>query len=113
MRYGLNEETISLINSVFAAHPSIKEVKIYGSRAKGNYRNGSDIDLCIFADTLSNDELSRIKNELDDLPTLYSIDLCCYGTIENAELKEHINRVGKIFMPKVLQDKTPDAPTHF
>jgi uncharacterized protein len=97
MRYGLGEETISLINSVFATHPSIKEVKIYGSRAKGNYHTGSDIDLCIFADNLSSDELTRIKNELDDLPTLYSIDLCEYGAIENAELKEHIDRVGKHF----------------
>ncbi len=97
MRYGLTEETISQINSVFAAHPSIKEVKIYGSRAKGNYRPGSDIDLCIFADSLSNDELASVKNELDDLPTLYSIDLCEYGAIENMELKEHIDRVGKLF----------------
>jgi predicted nucleotidyltransferase len=110
MRYGLGEETISLINSVFATHPSIKEVKIYGSRAKGNYRIGSDIDLCIFADTLSNDELSRIKNELDDLPTLYGIDLCDYDKVENAELKEHIDRVGKCFYAKatVIKDMQID-----
>lgn len=101
MKYGLGEETISLINSVFAAHPSIKEVKIYGSRAKGNYRNGSDIDFCIFANNLPSDELTRIKNELDDLPTLYSIDLCEYSAIENAELKEHIDRVGKCFYENV------------
>ena len=101
MRYGLSEETISLINSVFAAHPSIKEVKIYGSRAKGNYRTGSDIDLCIFSGALSNDELNRIKNELDELPTPYSIDLCDYDKVKNTELKEHIDRVGKYFYENV------------
>ena len=108
MRYGLTEEAISLINSVFTAHPSIKEVKIYGSRAKGNYRTGSDIDLCIYADELADNELSKIKNELDDLPTLYSIDLCKYATIENTELKEHIDRVGKCFYSKFYQGKSND-----
>jgi uncharacterized protein len=97
MRYGLDEETISQINSVFAAHRVIKEVKIYGSRAKGNYRHGSDIDLCVFADGLSNDELASVKNELDDLMIAYSIDICDYSTISNSDLIEHIDRVGACF----------------
>ncbi len=82
MKYGLNETTISKINSVFAAHPKIKQVKIYGSRAKGTHKNGSDIDLCLFADNLSNNELNRIKNELDDLMLAYSIDLCDFRAIQ-------------------------------
>ncbi len=101
MKYGLNETTISKINSVFAAHPKIKQVKIYGSRAKGTHKNGSDIDLCLFADNLSNNELNRIKNELDDLMLAYSIDLCDYGAIGNNDLKEHIDRVGDYFYRSV------------
>ncbi len=100
MKYGLNETTISKINSVFAAHPKIKQVKIYGSRAKGTHKNGSDIDLCLFADNLSNNELNRIKNELDDLMLVYSIDLCDYRAIGSDDLKEHIDRVGLIFVEK-------------
>lgn len=97
MRYGLNEKTISQINSVFVSYPNVTEVKIYGSRAKGNYKNGSDIDLCIYADNLSSDELIRIKNEIDDLFIIYAVDITDYKTIENIDLKEHIDRVGQSF----------------
>ncbi|MBS0626813.1 MAG: nucleotidyltransferase domain-containing protein, partial [Verrucomicrobia bacterium] len=47
MRYGLNELTIQKITDVFTKFPSIEKVVLYGSRAKGNYKNGSDIDLCL------------------------------------------------------------------
>jgi uncharacterized protein len=97
MKYGLDEQTISKINAVFSNHPKIKQVKIYGSRAKGNYHHGSDIDLCIFADELSNDELNRIKDELDDLMLPYGVDVCDYTSISNDELREHIEMVGVIF----------------
>jgi len=94
LRYGLSDETISKISSVFSAHPKIKQVKIYGSRAKGNYHHGSDIDLCIFSDELSDDELNQIKNEIDDLMLPYGVDICDFVSISNAELMEHIERVG-------------------
>ncbi len=97
MNYGLDEATISKINSVFAAHPKITKVLIYGSRAKGSYKNGSDIDLSVIADGLSTEELNKIKIEIDDLMLSYSVDLSDYNAISSDELKEHIDRVGKPF----------------
>ncbi|MCW0484384.1 nucleotidyltransferase domain-containing protein [Gaoshiqia sediminis] len=47
MKFGLSETTISLLCSVFENYPEIEEVIIYGSRAKGNYREGSDIDITL------------------------------------------------------------------
>jgi len=98
---GLNEETIRQINSVFAAHPEIERVILYGSRAKGTYHTGSDIDLTITGEPMSLTQLARIEEELDDLLLPYKIDLSELRRIENSDLREHINRVGKTFYQKI------------
>ena len=67
MRYGLTEETINKINTVLASHPSIEKAVLFGSRAKGNFRPGSDIDLSLYGETISSKELGEISSELDDL----------------------------------------------
>lgn len=97
MIYGLKETTIDAINGVFARHKGIAQVIIYGSRAKGNYRDGSDIDLTIKAPTLGLNELYRIEDELDDLLLPYKIDLSLLHHIGNPDLVAHIGRVGAIF----------------
>ncbi len=94
---GLSAETINKIGQVFARYPEIERVCLYGSRAKGNYREGSDIDLSIFGDALSPSQLLSIENTLDDLLLPYKIDLNLFRLIENAELIEHIRRVGVDF----------------
>ena len=94
---GLSAETIKKINTVFAHYPDIGIVKLYGSRAKGNYRQGSDIDLAIMGDGLSAAILLRIEKELDDLLLPYKIDLCLFRTIRNGEFRDHIERVGIVF----------------
>ena len=75
-------------------------VIIYGSRAKGNYKNGSDIDLTFIGKNISDRDWSGIFQDLDELPTPYTFDLSILSTIENPDLVDHINRVGKIFYEK-------------
>jgi len=94
MRYGLSEKTIEKINSIFSKYRNIDRVFLYGSRAKGNYKNGSDIDLSIESSSINLQLLCKIELELDDLLLPYNIDLSLYGDIENRDLKEHIDRVG-------------------
>ena len=68
-RYGLPEETIAMIAAVFTRHPEVERVILYGSRAKGNYRSGSDIDLALQGgDGMTERVLYSIVRELDDLP---------------------------------------------
>ncbi len=67
MRYGLKENIIQKINSVFSSFPEINEVIIYGSRAKGNYKEGSDIDLTLNGYNLTLPILNKINMKLDDL----------------------------------------------
>ena len=95
--FGLAKETIEKINSVFAKYPKISIVVIYGSRAKGTNKPGSDIDLVIFSDDFSLSELMSVENELDDLLLPYSIDLSNYANIEDESLLSHIARAGKTF----------------
>lgn len=95
--FGLPARIVEMIRGVFARYASASEVRIYGSRAKGNYRAGSDIDLAIMNEHLSETQMLHIESALDDLPTLYSIDLCRFHQIDNPALREHILRVGKLF----------------
>ena len=95
--FGLRIEDVQAIQKVFAQYPKIEKVLIYGSRAKGNFKNGSDIDLTIVAPMMNLTELFAIDNELDDLDLPYKIDLSICHQIENPNLVDHINRVGKVF----------------
>ena len=98
-RFGLKPHTISAIQRVFARHPRVERAVLYGSRAKGNYRPGSDIDLTLFGESLTYADLCRIETEIDDLLLPYTLDLSLYAQIENADLREHIRRVGLVFYP--------------
>lgn len=100
MKFGLSDETIKKINQVFMTYPQITEVIIYGSRAKGNYKTGSDIDLTMVSCDNSHKLLTHILGELDDLLLPYMIDLSFYIEITNDDLKDHIKRVGKLFYIK-------------
>lgn len=99
MQFGLKPDTIARINGVLAAHPEIEQAVLYGSRAKGNYRAGSDIDLCLKGDALTLTQLLKIENELDDLLLPYKIDLSLHHALDNPELIDHIRRIGVVFYP--------------
>lgn len=96
-RFGLKEATIEKIIAVFSQYPNIQKVLLYGSRAKGNYRNGSDIDLTLIGKNISYAQLSKIDIQIDDLLLPYSFDISIFKDIENLDLIDHINRVGLIF----------------
>ncbi len=79
-------------------HPQVKRVILHDSRAKGNYRLGCDIDLTLVGDNLSYARLCRIETEIDELLP-YSLDLSLYAQIDNADLRDHIQRVEQVFYP--------------
>jgi len=95
--FGLADSVISHINAVFARYPQVGVVRLYGSRAKGSYRSGSDIDLAIMGSGVSDLELLHIAGDIDELPLPYKVDLSLFRQIDNPELVEHIQRVGKVF----------------
>ena len=100
MPYGLKPETLERLNQVFKKHEQIDEVILYGSRAKGNYTEGSDIDLTLQGKDLDNRALQKIRIEIDDLLLPWIVDLSILSNIDNEELIAHIDRVGKIIYKK-------------
>jgi len=94
--FGLSEKTTDSINEIFSGYPTIEKVLLYGSRARGDYRNGSDIDLTIVGDVSVEDRM-RISGLIDDLPIPYMCDLSLHRCIRNENLLEHIERVGQVF----------------
>lgn len=97
MQYGLKNESVEKILRVFAQYDKIVEVVLYGSRAKGNYKPGSDIDLTLKGKGLNLKFLNKISLELDDLLLPYIFDLSIYHHIKQSDLIDHISRVGKVF----------------
>lgn len=99
MKFGLKQEDIQAICSVFANYPQISEVLLYGSRAKNTYKQGSDIDLTIKGKDISLTTINRIAIELDELMLPYTFDLSAHANLTNQALLEHINRRGILFYP--------------
>jgi predicted nucleotidyltransferase len=100
MLFGLSIEDIDKIKNLFKQFEFIDKVILYGSRAKGNYRPSSDIDITLFGKNLTLSELQLIENEIDDLLLPYKFDVSIYNQISNIELIEHIDRVGKVLYVK-------------
>lgn len=95
LRFGLKETTIQKICGVFARYSQVEKAVLYGSRAKGNYKTGSDIDLTLLGgDDLTLDILYRIMDNLDDLLLPYTIDLSIFSHISDPDVLAHIQRVG-------------------
>jgi uncharacterized protein len=93
---GLSQTTLDKLNSIFRRHDTISLVLIYGSRAKGNYRPGSDIDLTIKGGDLEFAELMQIQDQIDDLYLPYTVDLSQYSQLTTPDLIAHIDRVGVV-----------------
>ena len=98
--FGLSSNNIGKINAVFNQYTNINEVLIFCSRAKGNYRDNSDIDLVIKGKNINLSTLQEIENKLEELYIPNYIDLLIYDTINNSDLLDHINRMGKQFYKK-------------
>lgn len=100
VQYGLKDSVIEKIKKIFASYPEVEEAILYGSRAKGNFNNGSDIDFVLKGKNLNQGILNKIRWKLDDLLLPYSIDIAIYDTIENSELIGHIKGIGVVFYRK-------------
>ncbi len=99
--FGLSEAHIQSINAVFLKFDNVQKAILYGSRAKGTFRAGSDIDLTLIGTDLNFSTLAKIENELDELNLPYMIDLSNFNQIGNPDLVSHIKRVGKVFFERV------------
>ena len=103
MKYGLSDKTIEQMHAVLFNFPEVDKAVLYGSRAKGNFKRGSDIDLTLLGNGLSLTILHKIENELDDLLLPYKIDLSIFEQIADPDVVDHIRRVGVVFYEKCIR----------
>ncbi len=101
--FGLSEATLAALRSVLAGHPHVERAIVFGSRAKGTQRAASDIDLTLVGEALTSSELLAIEGEVDDLMLPYQVDLSLHGHIEDAALRAHMARVGRL----LFESKAP------
>ena len=97
MKFGLSDTVIKELQDVFRRYSNIEKVLIFGSRSKGNYRAGSDIDLAVIGKDIDYRLILNLQCDIDDLGLLYSIDLLDYQKKKGTPIGDHIDRVGQVF----------------
>ncbi|MFO7830877.1 MAG: nucleotidyltransferase domain-containing protein [Desulfuromonadaceae bacterium] len=95
-KYGLRDRDMQTITDIFTRYPHIKTVHLFGSRAKGTFHSGSDIDLAVMNKDVPPKSMLQLQNEFSESSLPYFVDLVYYPDIESATFREHIERVGVV-----------------
>ncbi|ALP91505.1 MULTISPECIES: nucleotidyltransferase family protein [Clostridium] len=99
--YGLLERDIRYIKKALEQCEEIEKAIIFGSRAMGNYKNGSDVDIAVLGELISNNTILKLNDYLNEIyPLPYFFDIINYNSITNENLKKHIDIEGKIIYTK-------------
>lgn len=105
MKFGLSDKTLKMTVEAISQFTSINRASIFGSRAMGNYKRGSDIDIVIWGENITFalvDELHTMLNE--KLPIPYFYDIICYELTDNDAIKRHIDEFGKEIFKRINAD---------
>jgi predicted nucleotidyltransferase len=97
--FGLKDAIIIKIKNVLSKYDEIEKALIFGSRARGDYKKTSDIDVAIFSDNITSTRLNLLRNDFDELDIIYTVDVVNFHKISKEELKNNIINDGiVIFM---------------
>ena len=101
MENGLNQRDLDNITTAVKKFPDIEQAIIFGSRAKGNHKKGSDVDLAIKGKNISEETVKRLSGELnEEMPLPYFFDVVHFDKISNSGLADHISRVGEVIFER-------------
>lgn len=96
-KYGLASRDIKTIQDILNKYSDVETVYIFGSRATGSFKHGSDIDLAVINGGVDNKTIGRIKGDFEESSLPYRVDIVLYPAITHENLKDHIDRVGVLF----------------
>ena len=96
-RFGLTERDMKTFQTIFGKYSEVKEVYVFGSRAKGNYKPGSDIDLAVMNDGADTKTIARLLSDFEESSLPIKVDLINFPVLKHNELIEHIKRAGVVF----------------
>lgn len=101
MNFGLKESDMYYILNIIENFKEIEKAVIFGSRAKGNYKPGSDVDIAIYGENITFDTISALHSLLEEQgPLPYLFDIVDYTHLNHKELREHIDRIGKLIFSR-------------
>ena len=101
MKFGLTGADIEQITTIIGSFPEVQQAIIFGSRAMGSYKNGSDVDIALKGKNIPHANITQIKYQLNEETTMpYFFDVVDYDALRNEELKTHIDQFGKIFFER-------------
>lgn len=97
-RFGLRPEDLAAMRALLAQYPAVQSALLFGSRAKGNYKQGSDVDIALLGEGVTDRMAAALAWQLNEETILpYHFDVLNYQTIANPDLVAHIDRVGEPF----------------
>jgi predicted nucleotidyltransferase len=94
LRYGIRTGVWNQLLPILRSLPAVEQVVLFGSRAKGNFKPGSDIDLCVKGDALTDQDLKHLQQRIEELDLPWVVDLLHYESISDPSVTSHIDRVG-------------------
>ena len=103
MNCGLKDIELNKLNILFSKYSDIEKVVLYGSRAKGNYKMFSDVDITLMGNNLSFYLRTKLAIDIDYLLLPYQFDISIFSLLSNPDLIEHIQRVGITIYQKLSE----------
>lgn len=98
MTFGLSNKSMDMIIQELKRRREIQKAAIFGSRAMGNYKNGSDVDLVIYGSGITENIVNQLRIALnEELPLPYYFDIVHYESLTSHSFKEHIDTVSRLF----------------
>lgn len=98
LQYGLSEDIINQLRGVLATQGNLHRAEIFGSRARGDFKPSSDIDLAVYGDDgFKFDDYARLLGQIDELPIIFKVDVVDVAGVDKPALLESIQRDGVIF----------------
>ena len=95
--YGLKASDLDVIREVLERFPDVVSAWVYGSRALGTQKSGSDVDIALKGKDITRNTVTRISALLnEESPLPYHFDITSYHAINKPQLKEHIDRFGML-----------------
>ena len=94
--FGIHEDILERIIAHFRQFPAVQKVVIFGSRARGDFKPGADVDIAVYAPGMPTEEFGRLWNRLDDEPVIFTLDVVHADRVTSSALRERIDRDAKV-----------------
>jgi len=95
-KFGIEEEILDKIVEIFKKYKQVKKACIFGSRARGDYKRGSDVDICIWLEDDVENPIYKIEDELEEVDTILLFDIVVFSSITKESLKDSIIKEGVV-----------------